>query len=69
MRDFLVRDYWAEGYRRGAPSQEAADIDSHIAEKMPCPYCGTRCDYEAWHKVGSYIALAVCAACGWEREF
>jgi len=56
-------------YTYGAPSEEVAREDAKIAEKMFCPYCGTRCDYEAWHMDGSYVALAVCAACGWEREF
>lgn len=56
-------------YTRGAPSEEVAEMDARIAEKIICPYCGTRCDYEAWHMEYSYVALAVCAACGWEREF
>ena len=56
-------------YKLGAPSDEVAEMDARMAEKIVCPYCGTHCDYEPWHKKGSYIALAVCAACGWEREF
>ena len=56
-------------YKLHAPSDEIAEMDARIAEKIVCPYCGTRCDYEPWSKKGSYIALAVCAVCGWEREF
>ena len=56
-------------YIPGAPSEEIEGMDARIAEKVLCPYCGTRCDYEAWHTEGSYVALAVCAACGWEQEF
>jgi transcription elongation factor Elf1 len=56
-------------YTYGAPSEEIAKNDARIAEKIPCPYCGTRCYYEAWHREGSYIALAVCDSCGWYVEF
>lgn len=64
-----VRDYWAEGYYPGAPTLEAEEIDSKIAEQIRCPICGGRCGYDAWHKEGSYIALAVCGDCGYEQEF
>ena len=63
----------AEGYRFGAPSEEAADIDAVIAERHPCPRCGGPMRYEAYHKrragYCSYIALAVCNRCGHQVEF
>ena len=62
-------DYWAEGYLPGAPSPEAEEIDTQVAEGYPCPCCGSGCHYEGWHKEGSYIALSVCDECGYEEEF
>jgi len=58
------------GYRYGAPSLEAMDIDAPIAEGTPCPKCGGQMHYEAYTSpTGSYIALAVCNQCGNEVEF
>ena len=63
----------AEGYRFGAPSKEAEDIDAAIAERYPCPKCGGSTRYEAYHKRNggycSYVALAVCNDCGHQIEF
>lgn len=64
-----MRDYWLEGYQPGAPSEDAEKIDVAVAESVICPYCGSRCQYAGWHKEGSYIALAVCPECDWDREF
>jgi len=58
------------GYRYGAPSLEAMDIDAPIAEGIPCSECGGQMHYEAYTSpTGSYIALAVCNKCGHEVEF
>lgn len=62
------KDFLAQGYRPGAPTMEAQMIDAEIAEGVKCRECGGDCHYEAWHKLGSYIALAVCK-CGNAEEF
>ena len=58
-----------EGYQRGAPTFAAEEIDRPIAEAMTCRKCKTKMRYEAYHRQGSYIALAVCPKCGREIEF
>jgi transcription elongation factor Elf1 len=65
----LTMPYQSEGYQYGAPSLEIEELDGEIAEKIPCPKCNGSCHYEAWHKSGSYIALAVCNDCGHETAF
>ena len=61
------------GYRFGAPSHEAEEIDSQIAESRPCPACGGPMRYEGYHRqhngYAEYIALAVCERCGHEISF
>jgi transcription elongation factor Elf1 len=59
----------AEGYRFGAPSQEAEDIDAQVAEHMNCGKCGSSMRYEGYYKLHEYIALAVCNRCGHQVEF
>jgi hypothetical protein len=62
-----------QGYRSGPPSKQAEEIDSAIAERMPCPKCGARMRYRGFHRSYgghcSYIALAVCVRCGHQIEF
>ena len=65
----MTRDYYLEGYIHGPPSDEAARIDAEIAAGVICPLCDIHCEYDAWHKEGSYVALAVCPMCDWETEF
>lgn len=64
-----VRFYDFMGYKSGAPNPEVEEIDTVVAEGIPCPECGNRCHYEGWHKPGSYIALAICNACDHAVEF
>ena len=63
----------ALGYRCGAPTPEAEEIDSQVASRLKCPHCGSTMYYQGWHRTGnghsSYIALAVCNRCGYELEF
>ena len=58
----------AQGYRIGAPSQEAEDIDAQIAERMRCRRCRGPMRYEGYYKRNGrtceYVALAVCDRCG-----
>ena len=62
-----------QGYRFGAPSQEAEEIDTQVAEGLRCRKCGGSMRYEGYHKNGGgyaeYIALAVCNRCGYEVSF
>jgi len=57
------------GYKRGAPSLAAEEIDTQVAESYSCPKCGNHCHYEGWHKEGSYLAFVVCDVCGYSVEF
>ena len=59
----------ADGYRFGAPSQEAEEIDSAVAERLRCPRCRGPMHYEGYHRRGSYVALAVCDHCGYVQAF
>jgi hypothetical protein len=58
----------AQGYRVGAPTQEAEDIDSQVAERQKCPKCDGSMRYEGYHRNNgsyrSYLAFAVCRNCG-----
>ena len=65
----IARDYLDEGYTHGPPNDEVGRMDAQAAECVACPYCRIHCEYDAWHKEGSYIALAVCPMCDWETEF
>jgi hypothetical protein len=57
----------AQGYRIGAPTEEAEDIDAQIAERMRCRKCGSPMRYEGYYKrsgrICEYVALAVCDRC------
>ena len=57
------------GYDWGAPTPEAESIDQEIAGGMKCPLCAGPCNYEGYHRPGSYIAMAICLSCGHEQEF
>ena len=63
----------AQGYRFGAPSAEAEEIDSQVASGFKCPHCAGHMHYQGWHRsssgYASYIALAICSRCGYELEF
>ena len=63
----------ADGYRLGAPSEEAADIDTQVAERMRCRKCGGPMHYQGYHKRSGirceYVALAVCNRCGHTTSF
>ena len=59
----------AQGYRFGAPTQEAEDIDVQVVERLKCPRCKGSMHYEGYHRRGSYVALAVCDHCGWDQAF
>ena len=56
-------------YKPVTLEKEGHAIDAEIASRTLCPRCGTRCHYEGYEHQGSYIALAVCPKCRWEREF
>jgi hypothetical protein len=62
-----------QGYRFGAPSAEAEEIDTQVAEGLKCRKCGGPMRYEGYHKNSGgyveYIALAVCNRCGYEVAF
>jgi C4-type Zn-finger protein len=63
----------AQGYHFGAPTQEAEDIDTQVAEGLRCPKCGGSMHFEGYHKnsggYAEYIALAICNRCGYEVSF
>jgi hypothetical protein len=59
----------SQGYTPGAPSQQAEEIDAAVAERHPCSKCGGKMYYDAYHTQTSYIAFAVCRACGCRVEF
>jgi hypothetical protein len=62
-----------QGYQFGAPSAEAEEIDTQVAEGLRCRKCGSSMRYEGYHKnsggYAEYIALAVCNECGYEVSF
>ena len=58
------------GYKTGAPSKEAAQIDREVCAESICPTCGHQgLTYHPWHKPGSYRAFATCPNCGHFDEF
>ena len=65
----------ADGYVNQRPARnpislvDGASIDKEIAEEIPCPECGGKCNYEPWVQTGSYRAFSVCTACGEAYEF
>ena len=62
-------DLAAQGYRLGAPSLEAEEIDSQVAQSICCHQCGGTMHYEGFHRPGEYHALAVCNRCGYVMAF
>ena len=59
----------AQGYRFGAPTQEAEDIDAQVAERLKCRKCCGPMHYEGYYRPGEYVALAVCDHCGVVQAF
>ena len=63
----------AQGYQFGAPSQEAEEIDTQVAEGLKCRRSGGSMRYEGYHKndggYSEYVALAVCNECGYAAAF
>ena len=63
----------AQGYRPGAPSYEAEEIDAQVAGRWPCPRCGGPMRYEGFHRTYNgyteYVAMAVCNRCGRRISF
>ena len=57
------------GYLAGAPHVDTEALDATIVALMRCPKCRGKMHYEGYHNDGSYIALAVCNQCGYEKEF
>ena len=62
-------DLTLDGYRHGAPSAEAEAMDGAEARRMTCQACGAPCRFDAYHRPGSYIALAICVDCGYVEAF
>ena len=62
-----------QGYRFGAPSAEAEEIDTQVAEGLKCRKCGGPMHYEGFHKndggYSEYVAVAVCNECGYAAAF
>jgi sulfur transfer protein SufE len=64
---------WDDGYRpvlkEGNANAVMADIDS-VAE-WPCPECESEQYYDGWYngQIDSYMAFAVCHACGKRTAF
>ena len=62
-----------QGYQVGAPTQEAEEIDTRVAEGLRCRKCGGCMHYEGFHRndggYSEYVALAVCNECGYEVAF
>ena len=63
----------AQGYHVGAPTPEAEEMDTKAIEGYLCPKCGSPLHYEGYclqdPGYQSYVALAVCDACGYELAF
>jgi len=57
------------GYLPGAPHTDTERLDAKIVALMRCPKCRSKMHYEGYHNDGSYVALAVCNQCGYEKEF
>jgi len=62
-------DLLQSGYQPGARSTEVEALDGQIVALMRCPKCRSKMHYEGYHNDGSYVALAVCNQCGYEKEF
>ena len=59
----------AQGYRFGAPSWEAEEIDAQATQGMKCPKCDGPMHYEGYHNRTEYVALAVCNDGQHQRAF
>jgi hypothetical protein len=74
--DARARALLADGFVPGAPSAAAAEIDCQVCSDADCPGCGHHgLDYPPFFRPAlrgapsSYMALAVCRACGQVEEF
>ena len=69
----VIAQMMALGYRFGAPTPEAEEIDAQVAEDQRCARCGGSVHYEGYHRRArgccEYVALAVCDDCGHELAF
>jgi hypothetical protein len=61
----LVRD----GYRPVEWTKETEWDARYVEDKMVCRRCGNSMRYEGWRRNGSYVALAICRACGHQEAF
>lgn len=58
------------GYRPGAPSYEAAEIDMQVISDTKCPECDhVGMEYRPYHTKNSYRAFAVCPQCNFALEY
>lgn len=65
----LIPSLLATGWTMRAPCKNAAHIDRHVAEDVPCSACGGQCRYIPMTKAKHYRAFALCLECGHEGEF
>lgn len=58
-----------DGYRPQAPTALAAEEDGDMVRRLECGGCEhVGLDYRPYSRPGSYLAFAVCPACGrWEE--
>lgn len=56
------------GYQPGARNPEIERLDTDVVARLRCRKCGGVVRYEAYHTATSYVALAVCDACGLVKE-
>ena len=66
---YTLEQMIALGYRFGAPSREAEEIDAQVAQRMACSKCGGSMYYVGYHKDTEYVALAVCSKCHHQLAF
>lgn len=66
-----MADLFLQGFKPGAPTRQAADIDAAVTEKSACPHCGGQMHYEPWThgRTKRYVAVMACYPCKYEVEF
>jgi len=47
----LFEEMTALGYRYGAPTPQAAEIDGQVAAQQVCPRCGSPLHYEGYQRI------------------
>jgi hypothetical protein len=74
--DVHMKGLLADGFVAGAPTREAAEIDSDVCAGADCSGCRRLgLEYRPFFRPARrdsescYIALAVCSACGLVEEF